>query len=240
MTGFGSPILIGGLAGSGKTRLRQALGAHPEVCLTRRTYLWPRYHGRFGDLRNPRNLTACLDVLARDPQVQTLRPDLVRIRSDLAARTPSYAHLFGLLHEHHAVRRGARRWGEQLGSIVEYADEVFAAYPDARMVHLVRPPTDGARAWPPWHRGSLPREAVRWARSAWLAGRNHQRHGSRYLVVRHRDLSDDPVAVLRTVCEFVGEPVLPPMEATVVGGPSTAGTDADRHDLGANAGSDPS
>ena len=40
---IGGPIYLGGLAHSGKTPLRAALGAHPDVSLTRKTGLWDRF-----------------------------------------------------------------------------------------------------------------------------------------------------------------------------------------------------
>ncbi len=215
MNGLDNPILIGGLAGSGKTELRQALEAHPEICMTRRTYLWPTYHGRFGDLDDRANLTRCLDVMLRDPHVQQLRPDVDRIRQELALTTPTYGRLFGLMHRHHAERVGARRWGEQLGSIVGFADEVFAAYPDARIIHLLRIPhhDPSVGAWPPWRRGRLAREAARWAHSEWLARANLRRHGGRYRIVRDHELQTDPIGVLTDLCEFLGEQLHPAMRA---------------------------
>ena len=97
------PIFIGGLSGSGKTQLRLVLGAHPDISMTRRSYLWNRFYGRFGSLDDPENFERCLAVMAADRDVQRLDPDWVRIRRELLAGQPNDARLIGLLHDHYAA-----------------------------------------------------------------------------------------------------------------------------------------
>jgi hypothetical protein len=58
-----SPIFIGGLDNSGKTHLRLALSSHPEIAMTRRSYMWTRIYNRYGDLRQPENFERCLNAL---------------------------------------------------------------------------------------------------------------------------------------------------------------------------------
>lgn len=214
------PIFIGGLSGSGKTQLRMALGAHPAISLTRRTRMWDRFFGRFGDLRDPANLERCLATMLCDPGVQQLAPDERRVRQELADGPPTYAHLFALLHQHHAERAGSRRWGDQLGGIERFADPIFAAFPSARMVHMVRDP----RGRPSPGRGrrrartaKLGWELARWLRSVELATRNQRRHPDGYLIVRYEVLAHHPADTLEAVCSFIGERLLPPMADVVPG-----------------------
>jgi hypothetical protein len=204
------PILIGGLSHSGKTEVRTVLGAHPELSLTRRTYLWDRFYGRFGDLTRSRNLERCLEAMLRSDGVATLQPDPASIREELAAGPATYARLFGIFHRQHAERSGKRRWGEQLGFVERYADPVFATFPDARMIHLIRDPraryasgSDARR-----RRGSVGWETARWLRSVDLAERNERRHPRRYRVVRYETLAARPEETMRELCDFVGEPFL--------------------------------
>jgi Sulfotransferase family len=207
------PIFIGGLSGSGKTQLRVALGAHPEISLTRRTRMWNRFHARFGDLREPANLDRCLSTMLRDPGVQQLAPDERRVRRDLAEGPRTYARLFGLLHQHHAERAGKRRWGDQLGSVERFADAIFAAFPSARMVHMVRDPRQ--RPMPRGRRlnsgARLGWETALWLRSAELAMRNQRMYPGGYLIVCYEAFSARPVDTVGAVCSFIGESFLPPM-----------------------------
>jgi hypothetical protein len=209
MTGTAGPIFIGGLSKSGKTQLRIVLAAHPDLSFTRRTYLWDRFYGRFGDLTKPANLERCLQMLAADDHVGQLQPDLVRLRAELRDGRITYARVFGLLHRHHAERAGKRRWGDQLGGVERYAEPIFAEFPNASMIHLLREvPAPGTR--PPWTREIAMDRVRRWC-SARLADRNRRRYRSRYQVVRYETLVNDPVGTISELCGFLGEDFLPSM-----------------------------
>ena len=231
----GAPILIGGLSGSGKTQLRLVLDAHPEISLTRRTRMWDRFYARFGDLRDPANLDRCLSTMLRDPGVQQLAPDERRVRRELADGPRTYAHLFGLLHQHHAERAGKHRWGDQLGFIERFADPIFAAFPSARMVHMVRDPrrrsSAGGRGL---IRGAkLGWETAMWLRSVELAERNRRLYRDGYLVVRYETFSARPVETAEAICSFIGESCLPPMPDILRGLRFGGGTRASRPGLAA-------
>lgn len=210
-----APIYIGGLSHSGKTPLRIVLSAHPDLSLTRKTYLWDRYYGRFGDLRHPRALDRCLAALRADRAVASLAPDFDALRRELMAGSPTYARLFAAIHAQAAARRGKRRWGEQLGFVERYADPIFADFPEARMIHMLRDPGDRmasmfeARRPRPGRRGW---ESAKWRRSAQLAARNHLHHPDGYRVVSYDALIEDTEATVRAVCDFVGEAYVPEVE----------------------------
>jgi sulfotransferase family protein len=202
------PIFIGGLSHSGKTQLRIALEANPDLSLTRRTYLWDRFYGRFGDLRDPAAFARCLEALCADEAVAQLSPDPDAIRREVAEGDPSYARVFAAFHRQHAERLGKPRWGEQLGFIERFADPIFAAFPSARMIHMIRDPRSGSagrRRRP----GALGWETARWLSSASLATRNRRRYAKGYLVVRYEALSTEPETTVDAVSAFIGEPMLP-------------------------------
>lgn len=214
MTPVGTaPIFIGGLSRSGKTQLRIVLGAHPEISLTRRTRMWDRFYARFGDLHEPPNLDRCLSTMLRDPGVQQLAPDEHRVRRELAEGPRTYARLFGLMHQHHAERAGKRRWGDQLGFVERFADPIFAAFPSARMVHMVRDPRHRSFSSRRWlvSRARLGWETAMWLRSAELAVHNQRLYPGRYLILRYEAFSARPVDTAEAVCSFIGERFLPPM-----------------------------
>jgi Sulfotransferase family len=229
MTGVrAGPVFIGGLSGSGKTQLRMVLGAHPEISLTRRTRMWERFYGRFGNLGDPANLDRCLSAMLGDPGVQQLAPDVRRVRRELADGPCTYARLFGLLHQHHAERAGKRRWGDQLGFVERFADPIFATFPSARMVHMVRDPRQR-----PWAGGrglargaKLGWETAMWLRSAERAERNRRLHRDGYLVVRYETFSAHPAETAEAICSFIGERFLPPMADALRGVRFDGGTRA--------------
>lgn len=207
------PIFIGGVAHSGKTQLRIVMGAHPDVSLTRRTYAWDRFYGRFGDLADPRNLERCLAAMLADPRIAVLEPDGERIGRALADGSPSYARLFGVVHAQYAERHGKRRWGEQVKFVERFADPIFSAFPSARMIHMVRDPRTPVARRPGRRRpGAVGWEVAAWLRSADLADRNVRRYPGRYVVVRYESFAADPGRTIDLVARFVGEDVVPPMQ----------------------------
>ena len=207
------PIFIGGLDRSGKTTLRAFLASHPRIAIpavgsNMETY----FYGRFGDLAEGRNLDRCLDAMLRYKHVRFLDPDRARIRREFLDGSPSYERLFSLFLIHFAESEGKPRWGAQTGLIERYADVLFAAHPDAKVIHMVRDPRDRYEAslarWPDG-RGRAGGATARWLYSTRLAERNLRRYPGSYLVVRFEDLVCHPERVLRRVCRFVGETYSP-------------------------------
>jgi hypothetical protein len=208
------PILIGGLDRSGKTLLRLSLSAHPNIAMSRRTYMWTHFYGRYGDLKKTANFERCLAAMLKHKPMRALQPDAERIRREFAQGEPTYARLFAIFHGHYAERVGKPRWGDQLGFIERYADPIFAAYPGARMIHMVRDPRDQyAAATPPAERraGKAGAAVARWRSSLALAERNQRRYPDRYKIVRYEVLVGNCERALRDICAFVGEAFVPEM-----------------------------
>jgi hypothetical protein len=206
------PVFIGGLAFSGKTPLRIALSAHPHLELTRRTAMWSRYHGRFGDLSDDGNLDRCLSEMLADPGIAALQPDRAGVRERFAAGPPTYAHLFAAIHQQHAGRVGKPRWGDQMGMLERHADLVLSSYPTARMIHMIRDPRARYRAAGRAHRqlpGKLGWETARWRHSADLALRNRRHFPERYRILKYEQLCAEPEPTRREVCAFIGEDYSP-------------------------------
>lgn len=207
------PIFVGGPDRCGKTLLRLALSAHPRLAMTRRTYMWTYFYNRYGDLSQRDSFELCLAAMLRHAPIAALAPDPERIRREFWQDDPTYARLFALVHQHYAQRLGKPRWGEQVGAIEQHADAIFAAYPNARLIHMIRDPRDRfaamrSTAGAESHAGSA---IARWRHSVRLARRNIQRHADRYLIVRYETLVAQREATLREICDFLGEPFVPAM-----------------------------
>jgi hypothetical protein len=206
------PVLLGGIAGTGKTRLGALLGRHSRLSVTRKTYLWREVYARFGDLRRPGNLDRCVTAALAIPGVRALQLDPVEVTRRVADRPPTYANVFDVIHGLHAEVSGKARWCDQLGLVEAYAEPVFASFPSARFIHMVGDPrhaqptgrTPGVSGW----------AVGKWLTSVELADRNASRYGDRYLVLRHEDLLADEAAALRRVCDFLDEQVEPSMLTT--------------------------
>jgi hypothetical protein len=206
------PVFIGGLDRSGKTLVRLSLSIHPSFAFTRRTYFWTRFYRRYGDLSQPENFERCFSAILESKHINELHPNPDRIRREFWQGAPTYGRLFALFHEHHAERLSRRRWGDQLRFIEYYADPIFSAYPDAKIIHMIRDPRDRYEASMPPDRhspGKVGWSTARWLFSMKLAKRNREKFPDGYKVVRYEDLVNQPEATLREVCSFLGEDYLP-------------------------------
>jgi hypothetical protein len=213
----GGPIYIGGLDRCGKTTMAGFLTSHPRISIPAvGSNMWTYFYGQFGDLDTDENFERCLDALLHYKHVAFLQPDPARIRREFATGPRTYARLFELFHLHFAAREGKPRYGVQTGLIERYADELFEAHPDVRVVHMVRDPRDRYEAslalWPDG-RGRAGGAAARWQYSVRLAERNARRYRGSYEIVRFEDMVRAPVETLRRVCAFVDEPFHPEMIA---------------------------
>jgi len=213
----GDPIYIVGLDRSGKTTMRAFLSSHSQIDIPAvGSNMWTYFYQRFGSLDDAANLAQCLAEMSRYKHVRFLEPDFARIREEFARGPATYARLFSLFLVHHADREGKRRWGAQSGLVEQYADEMFAAWPGLKVIHMVRDPRDRYEAslakWPDG-RGRAGGAAARWRYSIRLAERNIRRYPDGYFIVRFEDLVTSTNATVRTVCEFLGEQYEPAMMA---------------------------
>lgn len=215
------PIFLAGIERSGTSLMYALLASHPRIAMTRRTNLWPFFYNQYGDLRQAENLERCLDAMLHYKRLLKLQPDVQRLRREFRQGEPTYPRLFALLEEHHAEQLGKPRWGDKSLNTERYVDLIFAAYPDAKMIHMMRDPRDRyASALTRWKsiRGGAGTGMARWRDSARLAQRNEQRYPDRYRTVRYEDLAQKTEATLREVCAFVGE-AYDPMMLTMQGAP---------------------
>jgi hypothetical protein len=216
------PIYIGGLDRCGKTTMQALLSSHPRIAIPPvGSNLWRLFYGQYGDLAREQNFERCLKAMLRYSHVQLLNPDPERIRREFRQGEATYARLFALLHEHYAQQQGKPRWGDQTGLLECYADHLFKADPEAKMIQMVRDPRDryeASLARSPKGKGRAGGATARWLLSVRLAQRHTARYPDRYMVVRYETLVSQPEKTLVAVCDFLGEEYTPVM-LTMSGAP---------------------
>jgi hypothetical protein len=208
------PLFLAGIDRSGIGLLGELLEEHPEIAVTRRINFWSFYYNRYGDLGKPDNLDRCLADMMRYSRIKRLQPQPERLRAEFRKGEMTYARLFALLQEQNARRLGKSRWADKSLNSERYAGTIMAAYPTAKMVHIIRDPRDrfasqlthrGAK------RGKIGGGTSLWLWSAQLAERNQRNYPDRYKVVRYEDLVSSPEAFLQELCDFFDEPYSPEM-----------------------------
>lgn len=209
------PIFIGGLDRCGKTMMRSFLVSHPNISIPSiGSNMWTFFYGQFGDLSQQDNFERCFDAMLHYKHVRFLKPDADRIRLEFWEGEPTYARLFALFQAHYAEQAGKPRWGDQSGLIERYADLIFAAYPTAKMIHMIRDPRDryeASLASYPDGRGRVGGATARWLHTTNMAKRNLKRYPGRYKVVYYETMVSQPEETLHEVCDFLGEEYVPAM-----------------------------
>jgi hypothetical protein len=205
----GGPVLVTGLADTGKTPLARVLTDRTSFVIVRHTRLLRST--RPEQLSRPAT-HAWLGTLLAGPAASRLHPDPGRLGA-LVAAGATVAEVLDDLHTGYARQLGGRRWGEQCGAGVVDVDPVLRALPTARVIHLVRHPASsyavtaarrGARP------GGLGRHTAQWVASVDRARAAAERFPDRVLVVRRESLVECTDAAVRSICRFLHEPTDPP------------------------------
>lgn len=216
------PVYVAGLERSGTSLLYALLASHPNIAMTRRTNMWTHFYDQYGELGDDDNLDRCIDMMMQYKRLVKLDPDGARLRREFRAGPPTYARLFALLEQQYADRVGRPRWGDKSLHTERYAEPIFAGYPGARILHMLRDPRDRfASSLTRWEvrRGGVGAGTAEWLTSVQLADRNRARFPDRYLVVRYETLASRPEETIREICAFIDEPYAP--EVLQMGGAPT-------------------
>ena len=203
------PIFIGGLDRCGKTLLRALLVSHPQIAIPEiGSNYWTFFYRRYGDLSQAENFERCLADMQRYTHVTLLNPNFSQIRRDFQQAEPTYERLFALFNQQYAQQQGKPRWGDQTGLIERFADQVLAAYPGSKMLHMIRDPRDRYEASVSKHphgKGKIGGATGRWLLTTSLAERNQEQHPDRYKIIQYETLVCKPEQTLQEICAFLEE-----------------------------------
>lgn len=210
------PVYVAGQERSGTSLMYALLASHPNIAMSRRSNLWTHFYNQYGDLSRPENLDACLAMMMRYKRIRPLQMDPERVRREFRQGAATYGRLFALVQGHYAEHLGKPRWGDKSLHTEHFAAQVFAEFPRARILHMMRDPRDRyASVRKRYNRDSRRVGAAmgRWVNSMHAAERNLVRYPNRYMVVCFEQLAAHPEETLREICAFIDEPFVPEMLA---------------------------
>lgn len=195
-----APVFIGGYFKSGTSLLRALLGQHPRIASGLETH-WFAIDPRAGTGRGGEPIG---ETAARIATFFHLDPEAV----DAAAhRAASGEDFLCALMAMHARAQGKPRWAEKTPDNLLHVDRVFAHWPEARFVHIVRDPRDVYLSLRNCGKaGDEDAFATAWA--SWIeAGEAAgERAGlGRFLTIVYEDLVVEPEPVMRRVVDLLGE-----------------------------------
>jgi hypothetical protein len=211
------PLFIGACPRSGTTLLRVMLDNHPDLAIPHESnfmrQLWWR-RVRFGDLRDPANRRRVARWILTDKSLRggrlrdgrISRRDAIRRVADAPPTVGSIAQaclqLYADAHE-------KPRWGDKRPSYSAFVGMLFAMFPNAQYINLVRDPRGAVASQIPmgWDERevAIPAGTARW--EAAVRRTDHFAKSLRpdqFLDLRYEDMVGDPHALLDRVCAFAG------------------------------------
>src|SRR3989440_10352636 len=200
-----SPIFIGGLQRSGTKLMRLLLDSHPHIACGRESKL-------FRENRLERIYT----------DLRTIWPTGLDQRYAFAPHTVDQV-MAGLIHAvmmPYCQKQGKQRWANKTPETILFIDTLFAVFPAAQFIHMIRDPRDAfcsvrvkycsvgekaAKYKPSWASMTPGETAAEWCRRI-HAGLAWRERPERYREVRYEELVTQPEASLRSLFAFLGEP----------------------------------
>jgi Sulfotransferase family len=178
--------------------MRRLLDSHPHIACGRESNL-------FRDNELERIYTYLRTIWARglDPSYEF---DPHRVDQVMA----------GLIHAvvmPYSQQQGKPRWAEKTPKNILYIDTLFALFPAAQFIHMIRDPRDAfcsireraAKRTTRWATKTPGRTAAEWCRGI-HAGLAWREQPDRYREVRYEELVTQPEATLCSLFAFLGEP----------------------------------
>lgn len=192
------------------------LDNHPDLAIPHETNfvrpLWWQRH-RFGDLGDPENRRRVAEwIFTREHRAARLRDGRMRRKQAVrrvAASPPTIGSIVEACFQIYADVHGKPRWGDKRPAYSGFIGMLFAMFPDAQYVNVVRDPrgTVASQLGMGW---DAPDVAVAAATARWEGAITRTDHFARrlrpdqLLDVRYEGLTCDPHGVLEQVCAFAG------------------------------------
>jgi len=194
-----APIFVIGTGRSGTTLLRLMLSAHPRIYIAHEAsfYVWQSNH-------RSASIAQFFDYYFQTYSFRWLRIDPARVLArlaDPARATPGEA--FAAVLREKAAAYDRPRFGDKTPAHAGHLRQLFADFPDARVVHIVRDPRDTVVSLSrmPWASGSLYADAV----TCEIERRQVEPFRDRILSIRLEDLLATPRETMGRVLDYVGE-----------------------------------
>ncbi|MGO9444357.1 MAG: sulfotransferase family protein [Thiobacillaceae bacterium] len=216
------PVFIVGAPRSGTTLLQYMLRSHPALSLpTGESHFFvPLYRNasQYGDLTQASNVQAVLAAMYAqsanflDTDLHGVKFDIERLTHEFVAEgRHTMRDLITGLFEKNAAGEGKRRWGDKTPYYVLHLPKLLEWWPNAQIIHIIRDGRDVALSL-------FARKHDFGVYNAYFAARYWEQYvetghnlgkainPAQYLEIRYEDLIADQAGVLKTVCDFLGEP----------------------------------
>ena len=203
---FPSPVFIVGCPRSGTHLLRNLLRSHPNLGFGGETHFVPGFYSMFGDPGSDREAGKLAELILN---LQWIRARGLTLAPGSLAHLRSFAQITDSILGACAQVENKPRWMDKTPQYVAHMPLLLKLFPDARFIHIIRDGRDVALSWLGMGFGpeNLYTAASQWRDfvSAGLQSAAGMPAGT-CIEVRYEQLLRETGAVLREVCDFIGEP----------------------------------
>jgi hypothetical protein len=188
------------------------LNCHPELAMPHETRFlikaWKRRRA-FGDLSDPENRRRVARWIAGRPKSRLSRLGVgeEELVARLEAAPPTLGSVLGTCFVLYAERQGKARWGDKRPSHAQHLDALFAMFPDAQFVNVVRDPRAAVVSVRKigWYHGDLGSGVALWERSIQAVDSWRPRLAPDQLFeLQYEELVADPRGTLERLAAFLG------------------------------------
>ncbi|UCH22581.1 MAG: sulfotransferase [Deltaproteobacteria bacterium] len=210
-----TPVFIGGLQRSGTSLMRAIIGSHPDIAIYPSDLpLWTDLYNRYKDLdlNNRDQCDKLMHAIQSNERVQQcqVRIDFNALRNKIGAEPQLTINLvFGHFIQAYAREIGRPRWGLKTPYNEFFSEAIFSAFPNAKMIQLIRDPRDVAVSYKSYQKGAwkwkynILLHIREWKQSVRLARENEIKYPGAFMAVRYEDLVLHPEKTIRQVCQRI-------------------------------------
>jgi len=223
------PIFIIGNPRSGTTLLRLMLNNHQNIIVPPEcgfaVWFYEKYHAiRFSE--------SIIDSFVQDVSVarkiETWKLDYAKLREYIiASNVSSYAQAVSAVYEFYGLSIGKNfhRWGDKNNFYLHHIEILYALYPSAQFIHIVRDGRDIACSYKALRKSKMVSKyapdlpvdineiAREWTENIQKIRQSFEKLSpAQVFEVRYEDLVSQTTQELHRICRFLGEPYDPAME----------------------------
>ncbi len=207
-----SPFFIVGAGRSGTTLLRRILVASKQVHIPPETYVLAQvieYYRRNAYQDWASLVQHCMALFELHPEFETFQISLRSLLPKLYAlpeNERSLAKMLDMFYRFHADKTGehCKRWGDKTPINTFALDDIYAVFPKAKFIHLLRDGVDVVHSYVSTELiSSIILAAERWRNAVRLAHYFSVKHANVCIELRYESLSCDTQTEMKRVCMFL-------------------------------------
>jgi len=204
-----TPFFIVGAGRSGTTLLRRILVASKQVHIPPETYVLSQiieHYRRNAYLAWPTLVNQCMALFALHPEFDTFKISVRPLLPELLAlpeNERSLARMLDMFYCYHAEQTGVTcsRWGDKTPVNTFALDDIYAVFPKAKFIHLLRDGVDVVHSC--MQQGLVPEledAANRWKKALYAVDAFSEKHPNACRALRYEQLVQSSAASMEALC----------------------------------------